>query len=70
MPQNSTIPVPHLGVVGDTPQTKLVQCSLAQLRILAMAKKIKGYSKFNREELIYLMTDFVSEKDFPVVADI
>jgi hypothetical protein len=50
----------------STPQEKLNVYGIKKLKILAKYKKIKGFSKYNKEELIRLLSQCVSKADFPI----
>ncbi len=50
----------------SSPQDKLTMYGIAKLRTLAKNKKIKGFSKYNKQELIYKLQSLVNENDFPI----
>jgi hypothetical protein len=49
-----------------TPQEKLHLYGYEKLKILAKNKKIKGYSKYKKDELINVLSSLVNENDFPI----
>jgi hypothetical protein len=49
-----------------TPQQKLDLYGIEKLKILAKNKKIKGYSKYKKHELINILLLLVNENDFPI----
>jgi hypothetical protein len=51
---------------NTTPQEKLHLYGSEKLKILAKNKKIKGYSKYKKHELINILSPFVNENDFPI----
>ena len=50
----------------SSPPEKLTVYGIKKLKILAKNKKIKGFSKYKKKELIDLLTPLVNEKDFPI----
>jgi hypothetical protein len=50
----------------STPQEKLILHGIKKLHILAKNKKIKGYSKYKRGELIKILNNVVDKNDFPI----
>lgn len=53
----------------STPQEKLNLYGTNKLKILAKNKKIKGYSKLNKNDLINILSQFVNENDFPIKSE-
>ena len=49
-----------------TSQEKLNLYGTEKLKILAKNKKIKGYSKYKKHELINILLPLVNENDFPI----
>jgi hypothetical protein len=49
-----------------TPQEKLKLYGSEKLKILAKKKNIKGYSKYNKDELFTVLAELVDENDFPI----
>jgi hypothetical protein len=50
----------------STPAEKLNMYGIKKLQILAKNKEIKGFSKYNKMDLINILQPFVNEKDFPI----
>jgi hypothetical protein len=50
----------------STPQEKLNTYAIKKLQILAKNKKIKGFSKYKKNELINILIPLVSNEDFPI----
>lgn len=48
------------------PHEKLHLYGIVKLKLLSKNKKLKGYSKLNKEELIDALTPLVNESDFPI----
>jgi hypothetical protein len=51
---------------NTTPQQKLELYGIQKLKILAKNKKIKGFSKYKKQELINILLHLVDETDFPI----
>jgi hypothetical protein len=49
-----------------TPQEKLNLYGIKKLQILAKNKKIKGFSKYKKQEIIDILSTLVNENDFPI----
>jgi hypothetical protein len=49
-----------------TPQEKLNLYGIEKLKVLAKNKKLKGYSKYKKNELINILSSLVNETDFPI----
>ena len=49
-----------------TPPEKLKLYGIQKLKILAKNKKIKGFSKYKKTELIDILIPLVNKKDFPI----
>jgi hypothetical protein len=49
-----------------TPQEKLNLYGIKKLQILAKNKKIKGFSKYKKQEIIDILSPLVNENDFPI----
>jgi hypothetical protein len=54
---------------NTTPQEKLDLYGSKKLQILAKNKKIKGYSKYKKHELIVILSPLVNENDFPIKSE-
>jgi len=50
----------------STPQEKLYKHGIAKLKILAKNKKLKGYSKLDKTNLINMLIPLVISSDFPI----
>ena len=50
----------------STPEQKLEFYGIKKLKILAKNKKIKGFSKYKKNELIDILIPLVTENDFPI----
>ena len=51
---------------SSTSSEKLGFYGIKKLKILAKKKNIKGFSKYNKQELIELLTPIVNDNDFPI----
>lgn len=47
-------------------KSKLECYGIIKLRLLAKSKKVKGYSKYKKDELINILEQLVSNIDFPI----
>jgi hypothetical protein len=50
----------------STLQEKLYMYGIKKLQLLAKNKKIKGFSKYKKSELICILIPVINEKDFPI----
>ena len=50
----------------SSPPEKLTVYGIKKLKILAKNKKIKGFSKYKKKELIDILIPLVNERDFPI----
>jgi hypothetical protein len=50
----------------SSPAEKLNFYGIGKLKLLAEMKKIKDFEKYNKQEIIDILSPLVSEKDFPI----